>query len=262
MVVINKEACIGCGQCMDDCILNVLTLKDGKALHTAECIQCGHCMAVCPVNAVTIPDYDMGDVEDFDKSFYGLDIDRLLHTIKLRRSLRNFAEKKVEQDKLEKLVQAARYTATGGNSQRCRFVVVQDDLDILKDIIWKPIEDLFSDPNGSSPMAVRQWERLYRLRSEKGIDYLFRNAPAVLYIAAESDIDAGLAAQNIELAAIAQGLGVMYNGYLTGATASNRKACQWARIEDKPIAICMLVGYPGVQYMRSAPRKKADVVWK
>ena len=43
-------------------------------------------------------------------------------------------------------------------------------------------------------------------------DYLFRNAPAVLFIASEANIDAGLAAQNMELMGVSLGLGFLYNG--------------------------------------------------
>ena len=45
-------------------------------------------------------------------------------------------------------------------------------------------------------------------------DYLFRNAPVVAYITSDWPLDAGLAAQNMELMAVALGLGALYNGYL------------------------------------------------
>jgi nitroreductase len=45
------------------------------------------------------------------------------------------------------------------------------------------------------------------MRKSIGMDYLFRNAPAVLYVAADSAVDAALAAQNMEMAAVAQGAG-------------------------------------------------------
>ena len=73
MIEINKEKCIGCGACVKDCPGKALELKDKKAEYIRKCIQCGHCVAICPVNAVSIPDYDMAEVEEFDKDSFVLD---------------------------------------------------------------------------------------------------------------------------------------------------------------------------------------------
>lgn len=257
MVVINNEKCIGCGLCVSDCVADNIVIENGKATLINSCLQCGHCVSICPMNAVTIPDYDMNDVEDFDEKRFGFDIDNLMHTIKQRRSIRQFEDKKIEAEKLEKIVQAGRYTATGSNSQNCRFVVVQDGMDELKKMIWDYID------NGEDiPEERRAAFKRIGDKRENGIDFLFRNAPAVIYVASESAVNAALAAQNIELAAVAQGLGVMYNGYLVGATNMNEKAVKWLDLEDKPVAVSMTIGYPSVKYQRSAPRKEADVRWR
>lgn len=257
MVNIDNEKCIGCGLCVSDCIAENIIIKDGKAQPAGPCFQCGHCVAVCPMNAVTIDDYDMADVEELDEKKFGFDIDNLMHTIKQRRSIRQFEDKKIEAEKLEKIVQAGRYTATGSNSQNCRFVIVQDGMDELKKMIWDYID------NGEDiPEERRAAYKRIGDKRERGIDYLFRNAPAVIYVCSPSAVNAALAAQNIELAAVAQGLGVMYNGYLVGATNMNEKARKWLDIEDKPAAVSMIIGYPGVKYQRSAPRKEADVRWR
>jgi len=257
MVQINKEACIGCGKCVDDCISGCLLMDGGKAAYTGKCIHCGHCVAICPSGAVSIPEYDMADVQEYPLQDFGLDIGRLLGTIKFRRSIRHYTDQKVETEKLKNIIQAGRYTATGVNRQACRFVVVQDKLEILKSMVWIGVEQAVS----TSEEAARELQRLIDLRRKKQIDYLFRNAPTVLYIAANNVVDAGLAAQNMELAAIAQGLGVLYNGYLARSTALSKEACDWLCLDGKPLAVCMLVGYPAVDYRRTAPRKKADAIW-
>ncbi|MBR4878660.1 MAG: nitroreductase family protein [Clostridia bacterium] len=261
MVIIDKEKCIGCGLCVSDCVGDNIIIEDGKACLKDSCIQCGHCVAICPMNAVSIPDYDMDEVEDFDKNRFGFDIDNLLHTIKQRRSIRQFEDRKVEREKLEKLVQAGRYTATGSNSQNCRFVIVQDGMDEYKKMIWKGIDYAIETP-GVLPEDRRLSFKKVADRRAKGIDFMFRNAPAVVYVASPSPVNAALAAQNIELAAVSMGLGVMYNGYVVGATNMNPEALKWLDMEDKPAAVCMLLGYPSVEYKRSAPRKEADVRWR
>ena len=75
-------------------------------------------------------------------------------------------------------------------------------------------------------------------------------------------VDAALAAQNIELMAIAQGLGVLYNGFLNCTIGLDPTLKQWLGLEDNASYVCMLMGYPDVHYTSTAPRKPADVVWR
>lgn len=178
-------------------------------------MQCGHCVAICPTGAISIPDYDMSDVEEFEKERFGFDIERFLYTIKARRSIRNYEERPVEREKLEKILQAGRYTATGVNRQDCRFIIVQDGIQKLKNMIWDGVENAMNSPAITSE-AMRAVYRNVIEKRTRGVDFLFRNAPAVIYIAADGPTSACLAAQNMELAAISQGLGILYNGYLLG----------------------------------------------
>jgi hypothetical protein len=66
----------------------------------------------------------------------------------------------------------------------------------------------------------------------------------------------------MELAAVSQGLGVMYNGFLAFATNMNPAVRTWLDIQDKSVQVCMLAGYPRVSYARTAPRRIADVRWR
>ena len=70
MIVIDKEKCIGCGLCADDCPAGKIALHEAKAVWSPDCIQCGHCVAVCPQAAVSIPEYEMDDVEEYDPDIY------------------------------------------------------------------------------------------------------------------------------------------------------------------------------------------------
>jgi nitroreductase len=48
----------------------------------------------------------------------------VMEVIKSRRSIRQFTDKPIEKEKLERLLEAARWAPSGGNLQRWRFVVV------------------------------------------------------------------------------------------------------------------------------------------
>ncbi|MDP2173039.1 MAG: 4Fe-4S binding protein [Candidatus Cloacimonadaceae bacterium] len=53
-VTIDKEACIGCGACVDICPVSALLMEDGKAVVDEDtCIDCGACIGTCPVVAIS-----------------------------------------------------------------------------------------------------------------------------------------------------------------------------------------------------------------
>lgn len=272
MVEINAKQCIGCGACVRDCIANALTLEAGRAVSSGSCLLCGHCVAVCPNRAVSIPEYGMADVEEYDREDFSLDSSRLLKAIKFRRSIRNYKPQTVEQEKLEAVIQAGRYTATARNSQGCRFIVVQKELPAFKELIWgelgrildssKPLSSDNNVPLTSSDGAEAFRSFYERRLADPKDDYLFRGAPAVLYIATDVPVDAGLAAQNMELMAVSLGLGMLYNGYLRAAASMFPSALEFLGAGEKPLAVCMLLGTPAVTYLRTAPRRKADVIFR
>ena len=263
MVVIDASKCIGCGKCAKDCIAQIIEIKNKKAHAAGECILCGHCVAVCPCDAVSIPEYDMDEVELYNKETFHLDPRAVLHTIKFRRSIRDYRQIPVEQEKLEQILQAGRYTATSKNNQDCHFLFVQKDLNQLKTMVWGYIDQITPAKSSEISRDLLPYVAFNRRRKSDPADhYLFRNAPIVIFITSDWKLDAGLAAQNMELMAVSQGLGMLYNGYLARIADDNKVLKAWLGIEGKTIKACMLLGYPNVTYARTAPRKPANVIWK
>lgn len=262
MVVIDEKKCIGCGLCAADCIAQSIVIEE-KARIKKDCFQCGHCVAVCPQGAVSIPEYDMVDVEKYDADSFAVNPEQLLHSIKFRRSIRNYKPEAVPEDVLRMLAEAGRYTATAKNSQSNGFVFVQKEMGELKDRVWQFIDDI-------AHKDIREIDKAFlpylvfnqRRKKDATDDYLFRNAPVVLYVVSDSALDAGLAAQNMEMMGVSLGLGMLYNGYLARVSDANAELKEWLGIEDRKICACMLLGYPAVHYARTAPRKPAEIIWK
>ncbi len=257
MIQIHSQLCIGCGRCADDCVARNISVRSGKASPDGDCFYCGHCVAICPQNAVSIPEYDMDDIGEYDEKQYHVSPEILLNMIKFRRSIRSYKNQALRDEDIQTLIQAGRYTATAGNRQDCRFVFVQDRLEELKELTWNGIGNELSLPD--SPLE--ELRNMYLAKKNNAMnDTLFFNAPAVLVVASKISENAVLAAQNIELMAHAMGLGVLYNGYLNLALSSISGADTWLHTHGRSIAITMLLGYPEVQYVRTAPRRAADVI--
>jgi electron transfer flavoprotein alpha subunit len=55
LLVIDREACTGCGACVDACPFAALSLVDSIAVVNDNCTACGACLPVCPVEALSLP---------------------------------------------------------------------------------------------------------------------------------------------------------------------------------------------------------------
>ena len=194
MVKINRDLCIGCGECAADCPVNVLHIIEGKADVSGPCFQCGHCVAVCPVRAAAIPEYDMDDVEDYVPKTFDVNPENMLHAIKFRRSIRNFRPEKIEREKVEDILNAGRYTATARNKQACTFIFIQDQLEEFKTLVWKNMPDIIRTLQKDVPRYAGIFERFYeKWKADSTDDNFFYNTPAFLVISADNHpLDGGL----------------------------------------------------------------------
>ncbi len=93
--------------------------------------------------------------------------------------------------------------------------------------------------------------------------FFFHGAPTVIFIVSDDDVDASLATMSMELMAEAMGLGTLYVGFFAVAAKLSkgiRKELGLAKKEK--LVTCLAMGYPDVKYMRTVPRKKADIEWR
>ena len=268
MVTINTEKCTGCALCVKDCFPHNIIIRNGKAQPLSEnCMGCGHCVAICPINAVEIPNYEMNDVADMTPQKFTAE--ELLSFIKFRRSIRQYKVCPVEQKLLIQIIEAGRYTATAANRQELSFIVVEKEMPLFREHVIKNLAEkgraMLAAENTPLPMKgyAQRWitiERSYK-ENTNDKDTVFFGAPTVILIAGDNPIDAGLAASNMELVACANGLGVLYSGFITRGAENEKVKMLIGAPAEKEILMALLIGYPDVQYKRSAPRKKADIIW-
>ncbi|MCX8037228.1 MAG: 4Fe-4S binding protein [Candidatus Sumerlaeia bacterium] len=55
--IIDAEKCTGCGDCVDQCPLNAISLDDEPkaVINEDECTDCGTCVEACPSQAISMP---------------------------------------------------------------------------------------------------------------------------------------------------------------------------------------------------------------
>ena len=55
-VVVDKDKCAGCEECIEVCPVDVFELVDGKAdpVNMDECLGCESCVEVCEEDAITV----------------------------------------------------------------------------------------------------------------------------------------------------------------------------------------------------------------
>ncbi|MGV1098138.1 mercury methylation ferredoxin HgcB [Thiovibrio sp. JS02] len=55
-LILNEDACVGCGMCHEVCPHGVFVLRQGKARIAVRdaCMECGACAVNCPVDAIAV----------------------------------------------------------------------------------------------------------------------------------------------------------------------------------------------------------------
>lgn len=249
-IVIDKEKCIGCGQCVKDCVAGFLSISEGKAkTGTVGCIGCGHCYAVCPTNAVSMPEQE-GDNGEY-VAMNEFDSERLLQAMKSRRSIRRFRNEKIEQEKIDMILEAGRYCPTGSNTQDVGYVV----LGSKQDEIEAQCVNMFRKGIGAAG-KVSAMARNFTIDDH----FFFKGAPLVIVVTGKSKGNANLASSYMEIMAESLGLGVLYSGFFVACSKLNGKVRKLLQLpKGQQVVTCMVIGYPDVKYYRIPGRKALNV---
>ena len=105
-----------------------------------------------------------------------------LEAIKTRRSTRRFSDKSVEQEKLDKVIEAGHYAPSGGNSQTCHFIVVRN----------KEVLANLAELAQTAFAKMENTEGMYKsiansIRASKKGNYVFHYDPDTLIIVANQN---------------------------------------------------------------------------
>ena len=245
-IIINEEKCIGCELCAKDCPSSYLYIDNGKAhTNTGGCLECGHCYAICPQGAIRLLNYDCKDEAVVPMT--ELPSDTLLAAMKSRRTVRQFTDQAVEAEKVQKILEAGRYSPTGGNSQNVSYTILGSRQNEAEAICV----DLFRKGT-SLPRRSKAFAERFNITD----NFFFKGAPLVILVSSRSSVDAGLASSYMEIMAESLGLGVLYSGFFVMCSRISRKLRKLIRLpKGHKVVTCMVIGYPAVKYHRIVPRK-------
>lgn len=287
-VKINYDKCKACGLCVEVCKGAPLYLEDGKVkidqTYYFGCIGCGHCAAVCPTGAITVEGRDI-----LPDSFLDIPLkearagyEELIALMLARRSIREFEDKEIEQEKIDKILEAASTAPMGLPPSDVEVLVLKgkekvrefsdDMLEHMKSQKWvfskpslllmKPfmkkeeyeVMDKFVNP------AIEAFEE----KRKEGVDWLLYNAPLAMYFDVSSyadPVDPFITATYAMLAAESLGLGSCMIGTIGPMLKSGGK-----KIKEKyginlrnQHGIAIIFGYSAVKYRRAVRRKFARI---
>lgn len=262
-VLIDQSKCIGCGMCVKDCPQGCLSIEDGRVSFIPDgCMACCHCICICPQGALSLEGEQPGDYMDYVSEEYDIDPDRLQKFMSMRRSIRSFTDEPVTMDEIESLIDAARYAPSAVNANRVRYSVIVNDMDRLKDLVWKGYKKFVDRLEAQNPAKAKRgkWRIAGHEEDEKN-DRLLFGARAAIIVSAPRATDASIAATYMELKAHAMGLGVLISEYTIVSLEEMDESAEWLGVDEefKPV-MCLLIGHPRVKYRRIPTRVEADVV--
>lgn len=260
MIKIDKELCTSCGLCAQICETRDIVMSDeGPVPMGKDCSECGHCVAICPTGAVELIGYDPEEALPFSRDRFYIDPEILQNFMKFRRSTRRFLPRKPEQEKIEAVLEAGRFSPTACNYQLLRYVVVEKELNTLRDRLWEGAAAYAQ--NAKDDYLLGRYHEY--LESHGKNDTLLYGCSHLIFILAPDENDACIASSRMELMANALGMGALYLGYCKLAVEASPALQEYLQeTPESRTQVVLALGYPDVTWHRTVPRKPLQVQWK
>lgn len=288
-VTIDYKRCPDCRLCVEVCKGGPLYVENGKVQIDQSrfwgCVACGQCMAVCPRRCISVKGrcFSPEDAFDMPPRIKRATYEQLYTLMVSRRSVRNFTETEVEQDVIDRILEAAASAPVSIPPSDVRVAVFKgrdkvgefagDIVETMKVYRWvcSPLVTLIMRPFIKKETYqvlktfVRPAVNFFTAGQEEGQDYLLYNAPLAMYFYGSlySDpADPYIVATYAMLAAEALGLGACMIGSAAPFIRWNRKLCAKYGISPRSQnGIVVIFGYPKYRYHQALRRTLAEITY-
>lgn len=269
-ILVDQDLCTRCGICSVVCPMSIVDPVDENTLPKVQdtkagmCIRCGHCEVTCPSQALLLnvrPDEKV----PLPAGVGSLSSDDLGVYLKKRRSVRHFTKDPVPKEKIEQVLDIARYAASGGNRQPVQWLIVHDPKEVHR-LAKLTVDWMMTLKNSSHPMSgyvptlIAAWEA--------GYDPVCRGAPHLMIAHIPEDnpiasVDAIIALTHFDITAPAFGIGTCWAGFLSMAAATYEPLQKALALPTgRKYVYSLMFGYPQYKVYGIPRRNLAEVTWR
>ena len=289
-IQINEAICNGCGLCIEVCKDFSFQLIGKKAALTNNplfgCVACGHCMAICPTGAISITGRELSadDLFILPAKERVATYEQLLNLLQIRRSIREFTDKPVEQETLQKILAAASTAPMGIPPSDVHLMILDtkekvknlslDFCSFLQSIKWFASDWLillmrpFLSKSDAEMLRlfIKPVFKIYTESMEKGIDLVTYDAPLAIYFYGSPYTDPAdplIAATYAMIAGESLGLGTCMLGGIHpfiqyGSKSKIFRKKYGIKFRSRE-GLFVIFGYPRVKYSKGIRRTFASV---
>jgi nitroreductase/NAD-dependent dihydropyrimidine dehydrogenase PreA subunit len=271
-LIVNGDKCNSCGLCALECPAVIIEVPDPEALPfwtnggEERCINCGHCVSVCPLAAISLDTMSPQECAPVEKKLLPSS-EQVELLLKSRRSIRVYRQKPVSREILTKLIDIARYAASGHNSQPLQWLVIEDSKEVKRfagmvadwmRIAIKEMPQLADSLH--LDLIVADWEQ--------GNDRIMRSAPHAIVVHAPANNvmapgAAPVALTYLELTAYSLGLGACWAGFFQLCAAFYAPMMEALQLPEGHKSLgAMMVGYPKHRFSRIPLRNEPVITWR
>ncbi len=284
------DLCKKCKLCIETCPINMIGIDSrGQVNFLPEreeiCLQCGQCMAICPSDAITnAKSYYKSKFTELPENKVSYNL--FVNFLSTRRSVRNFKNKAVDRECINKITNALKYVPYGAAPEKMKVTVVNN-----RDIIEKalPYTEKFLDDvvrwvdNPLMSAIIRHkkgqetfntiknhlypMSKLENYKLEYG-DRITRGAPAMMIFhahkgAEEHTHNALINATYIMLTIHSLGMGATMNGIIPAAINKVKAVRNIFEIPNEDEAVIAIIfGYPKYKYQKAISRYNTKVYYR
>jgi len=271
LIEVNQNTCHKDGICSAVCPANLINFSKGSfptpvADIDELCIRCGHCVSACPSGSLMHAEIPLEQCPPVSKELL-LTAEQAEQFLRNRRSIRNYRDKVVPRETLQKLIELARYAPTGHNTQSVEWLVLTErtELDKLVSIVGEWMRWMLAHMSEFA-LSLHMDKALERL--DAGEDVVLRGAPVLIVAHAPNDdrmapASGTIALTYLELAATGMDLGGCWAGYFNAAASTFPLMKDALGLPEGHICFgAMMIGYPKYRYHRLPERKAPEIIWR